>query len=41
MGGQVYLPARVFLYGPEAASLATRDEPLWLAWMAQHFPMGN
>ena len=37
MGGQVYLPTRVFLYGDRAASVAARDEPRWQAWMNEHF----
>jgi uncharacterized protein YndB with AHSA1/START domain len=39
MGGQVYLPGRVYLYGNAATSVVARDEPLWQAWMAEHFPM--
>ncbi len=37
MGGQVYLPIRIFLYGDRAASVAARDEPRWQAWMNEHF----
>jgi uncharacterized protein YndB with AHSA1/START domain len=38
MGGQVYLPIRIFLYGEQAAAAATRDEPVWQAWMNERFP---
>jgi hypothetical protein len=42
MGGQVYLPIRVFLYGDRAAAAAARDEPVWQAWMSEHFtPVGE
>jgi uncharacterized protein YndB with AHSA1/START domain len=36
MGGQVYLPIRVFLYG-DAAATAAAAEPAWQAWMAALF----
>lgn len=39
MGGQVYLTARLFLYGAEAAAVAAQAEPQWQAWMGEHFPM--
>jgi uncharacterized protein YndB with AHSA1/START domain len=39
MGGQVYLPLRMFLYGDQAPAAAARAEPLWQAWMAEHFPL--
>ncbi|HLH24728.1 MAG TPA: SRPBCC domain-containing protein [Chloroflexota bacterium] len=39
MGGQVYLPLRVFLYGDQAPAAAVRAEPLWQAWMAERFPL--
>jgi uncharacterized protein YndB with AHSA1/START domain len=38
MGGQVYLPIRLYLYGDGAPAAVTRDEPLWNAWMSEHFP---
>lgn len=37
MGGQVYLPIRLYLYGDRAVSVAARDEPRWQAWMNEHF----
>lgn len=37
MGGQVYLPIRVYLYGDQADSAAARDEPGWQVWMNEHF----
>lgn len=39
MGGQIFLPIRIFLYGEDAASIAAEIEPVWQAWMAEHFPM--
>jgi hypothetical protein len=39
MGGQVYLPIRLYLFGDQAAAVAAREEPAWQAWMARHFPM--
>lgn len=38
MGGQVFLSVRLFLYGPQAAAAAQRDEPLWQAWLNERFP---
>jgi hypothetical protein len=40
MGGQVYLPVRLFLFGDHAASAAASAEPLWQRWMHEHFPPG-
>ncbi len=37
MGGTVLLSMRLFLYGDRAATAATRDEPLWRAWMEKNF----
>jgi hypothetical protein len=39
MGGQVYLPIRLYLFGDQPAAAAAREEPAWQAWMARHFPM--
>lgn len=39
MGGQTYLPMRVYLYGDQAASVAPREEAAWQAWFAERFPM--
>jgi uncharacterized protein YndB with AHSA1/START domain len=39
MGGQVYLPIRLYLFGDQSAAVAAREEPAWQAWMARHFPM--
>src|SRR4051812_41091728 len=41
MGGQVYLPIRLYLYSDQAPAAAARDEPRWQAWMSEHFPMGQ
>ncbi len=38
MGGQVYLSIRLYLYGHRAPATVARDEPLWRAWMDEHFP---
>ena len=38
MGGQVYLSIRMFLYGGGAPAAAARAEPVWQAWLAEHFP---
>jgi hypothetical protein len=37
-GGQVCLSLRLYLYGPGAAPVADRDQPIWEAWMAERFP---
>ncbi|MDP8921681.1 MAG: SRPBCC domain-containing protein [Chloroflexota bacterium] len=37
MGGQVYLPIRLYLYGDRAASVAAREEPRWQAWITEYF----
>ncbi|WP_343717229.1 SRPBCC domain-containing protein [Inquilinus sp.] len=39
MGGQVYLPVRLYLFREEPTAAAAREEPAWQAWMARHFPM--
>ncbi|HEY7061047.1 MAG TPA: SRPBCC domain-containing protein [Chloroflexota bacterium] len=41
MGGQVFLPIRLYLYGDQAPAVVARDEPVWQAWIAGHFPMGS
>jgi hypothetical protein len=38
MGGSVYLPVRVYLYGETAPAAVTREEPVWQAWTNQTFP---
>ena len=40
MGGQVYLPIRLFLYGERAGHVGAREERSWQSWIAQHFPAG-
>lgn len=37
-GESVLVVLDLYLYGPEAAVTAARDEPRWRAWMADHFP---
>jgi uncharacterized protein YndB with AHSA1/START domain len=41
MGGQVFLPMRLYLYGDRAPAAVARDEPVWQAWMYEHFPIGQ
>ena len=38
MGPQVCVMVAFYLYGDEGAAAATRAEPLWQAWLNQHFP---
>lgn len=38
MGSQVYLSIRFFLYGDQVPEAAARAEPLWQAWLQEHFP---
>jgi len=37
MGGQVYLPIRLFLYGADASAVAAQAEPAWQAWLGALF----
>lgn len=41
MGGQVYLPIRIYLYGGSAGAAVARDEPSWQAWIAERFPTNS
>ena len=34
---QVYLSTAFYLYGKGAAEAAKKNEPLWKAWMQEHF----
>lgn len=38
MGGMTFLSVRLFLFGNDAASIASREEPMWRTWLAKHFP---
>lgn len=38
-GGMVQVYVAIYLYGPGAQNAVTRDEPIWQAWMDEHFPM--
>jgi len=38
MGGQIYMPIRVYLYGAQAPAVVARDEPLWQSWINERFP---
>ncbi|MGH2355603.1 MAG: SRPBCC family protein [Chloroflexota bacterium] len=37
MGGQIFLPVRMYVYGDQAAAAVARAEPLWQAWMNEQF----
>ena len=38
--GMSHSPSKSFyLYGDPAAAVVARDEPLWHAWMKEHFPL--
>jgi uncharacterized protein YndB with AHSA1/START domain len=39
MGGQVYLTQRFYLFGDRAEAAVARAEPVWQAWVNEHFPM--
>jgi uncharacterized protein YndB with AHSA1/START domain len=39
MGGQVYLITRIYLYGDQAPTAVAHAEPMWQAWMNEHFPI--
>ena len=41
MGGKIYLPIRLYLYGSRAAEVVAREEPLWQAWVNEHFPVAD
>ena len=41
MGDQVLIAISFYLYGDRAAGAVSRDEPLWQAWMSEHFPAVN
>jgi uncharacterized protein YndB with AHSA1/START domain len=41
MGGQVLLSVRMYLYGEAATVAASREEPVWQAWIGEHFPAGG
>ncbi len=38
MGEQVMLSLTLYLYGDEARAVATREEPVWNAWLGRLFP---
>lgn len=39
MGGQIFLVARMFLYGDRASEVVAGAEQAWQAWMNERFPM--
>jgi uncharacterized protein YndB with AHSA1/START domain len=41
MGGQVFLPLRLYLYGDQAPAAVATAEPAWQAWLQAHFPVGQ
>jgi uncharacterized protein YndB with AHSA1/START domain len=38
MGGQVFVSLRFYLYGDQAPVAVASEEPVWRAWMNEHFP---
>jgi uncharacterized protein YndB with AHSA1/START domain len=38
MGGQILLAIRLYLYGDKAPAAVAEVEPMWQAWLNQHFP---
>jgi uncharacterized protein YndB with AHSA1/START domain len=38
-GGSVMVTLSFYLYGDQAASIVAREQPLWQAWINEHFPM--
>jgi uncharacterized protein YndB with AHSA1/START domain len=40
-GPGVYTSLYAYLFGPDAAEVAAREEPGWRAWMEAHFPAGS
>ena len=38
MGSRFALSSSFYLYGDAGTAAATRAEPLWQAWLNQHFP---
>ena len=38
MGGQVYLPIRIYLYGHGVSEVVAHHEPAWQAWLNAQFP---
>ncbi len=40
MGGQTYLTVCFYLYGAQASSAVSANEPLWQEWMNRSYPMG-
>jgi uncharacterized protein YndB with AHSA1/START domain len=39
--GQVMLEIYFYLYGAQAATAVSRDQPVWQAWLNEHFPMAG
>jgi uncharacterized protein YndB with AHSA1/START domain len=40
-GGPVMVALSFYLYGDQAAGVVSREQPLWQAWMGEHFPAGD
>lgn len=38
LNGMVLLSLRIYLYGEQAVAIAQAQEPIWLAWLENHFP---
>lgn len=41
LGALEYLVIHLYLYGDQASVVLARDEPLWRAWINEHFPSGG
>jgi hypothetical protein len=35
---RTYTTLHAYLFGDDAPAIAAREEPLWRAWMDEHFP---
>jgi hypothetical protein len=40
-GGPVMVTLCFYLYGDQADAIVAREQPLWQAWMGEHFPAGD
>ena len=40
-GGATMVTLSLYFYGDQAAGVAEREQPLWQAWMGEHFPSGD
>ena len=40
-GGTTMVTLSFYFYGDQAAGVVAREQPLWQAWMDEHFPAGD